>query len=175
MSTGGYDSFTKVFHWALAVIIFAEYIFVWMIPEGTRGPNALASYHMSFGIVVLVLMLARIAWRARVSADRPAHPAGMPSWQMQASAWTHGAFYILLVVLPLSGWLWISANGWNVTLFGLMKLPHILPKNPAVGAFFSYTHELLASAVLALVALHVAAALYHWLVVKDRMMQSIWP
>ena len=168
-----YDRLTKYFHWGLAILIVAEYVFVWLIPEGTRGPNALASYHMSFGIVILALIFARIVWRGRVHT--PPHPEGMPSWQIKASLWTHGLLYALLVVLPLSGWLWVSANGWHVTLFGVVDLPPLLAKQPALGAFFSGTHEFLASAVLALVALHTLAALYHWLIVKDNLMQNMWP
>ena len=148
-------------------------MFVWLIPEGTRGPNMLASYHMSFGIVVLFLMFARIAWQAH--ATRPPRPEGMPHWQVKVSRWTHDALYLLLVLLPLSGWLWVSANGWHVTLFGLVGLPPLIAKQPTLGAFLSGTHELLASAVLVLVVLHVVGALYHWIIVKDSMMQEMWP
>lgn len=168
-----YDRYTKAFHWTITVAILAEYISVWMIPEGSRGPNVLISFHLSFGVLILALMLVRLGWR--VFTKLPPPPAGMPSWQVWASIWTHYTLYALLVVLPLSGWLWVSARGWHATLFGLVNLPQLIPVQSALANTLGDVHELVASAVLALVGFHAAAALYHWIIVKDDVMQRMWP
>jgi cytochrome b561 len=169
----GYDRYTKLFHWLIAALIGVEYLLVWMIPDGVRGPNALASYHMSFGIVILALMLARLLWR--LYTDVPAPLAGTPPWQVQTSLWTHRTLYALLVILPFSGWLWVSARGWHVTLFGLVPLPQLVSKQPALAGILGETHSAVGTIVLLIVGFHIAAALYHHFVVKDGLMQRIWP
>ncbi|MFA7309734.1 MAG: cytochrome b [Candidatus Paceibacterota bacterium] len=168
-----YDRYTKAFHWVIALVIFTEYISVWLIPEGTRGPNFLISYHMSFGVLVIALMLARIVWR--FYATIPAHPEGMPGWQVKASKWTHLTLYALIFIVPLTGWLWISARGWHATIFGIIQLPPLVSAQPAFASFLGNSHEAMGTLLLVIVGFHALAAFYHWIIVKDRVMQQMWP
>ena len=168
-----YNRYSKLFHWTIALAVLVEYISAWIMPEHVRNPETLVNFHMSFGVLILTLMLIRFIWRL-FSTIPPPHTE-MPDWQARASLWMHYALYILLILMPLLGWLWASARGWQVTLFGLVNLPQLITAQPSIARLLGEGHSIIGSLILILVGLHIAAALYHWLIVKDDVMQRMWP
>lgn len=168
-----YDRYAKLFHWALVLMVAAQFVSAWIMPEELRSPDALVNFHMSFGILILAFMFLRFLWRMFVGA--PAPHAAMPKWQAWASVLTHYALYALLVAMPVLGWLWASALGWQVTLFGLVTLPQLTAAQPGLANFIGELHSFVGGAIIALLALHVAAAFYHLLILKDEVMQRMLP
>jgi cytochrome b561 len=171
--TTEYDRYSKLFHWSLAVAVLVQFVSAWISPEEVQSPEALVNFHMSFGILILVLMLARFGWR--LFTDIPPPHAQMPDWQARISVWTHYAFYALLILMPLLGWLWASLLGWQVTLFGLVNLPYLVAAQPSLAELVGEAHAFVGTAIMLLIGLHVSAALYHWLILKDDVLQRMWP
>lgn len=164
-----YSSVAILLHWTLAALIVAN-IVIGLQSEALKGLAQfnLLQWHKSFGITVLLLTLARLAWRLVNRA--PPYPAHMPAWEKTAAAATHWGFYLLMLGLPLSGWIVVSASPLNIPtlLYGTIPWPfigfvHGLPIGERKGLedLVGDVHETLAWAAIALLTLHVAAALKH--------------
>lgn len=123
------------------------------------------SWHKWLGITVLFLVIIRLLWRATHPA--PKLDLKMPIWQEKVMALTHVALYLLMFAIPLVGWLMSSAKGYTVNYFGLFDLPDLVGKDKALGHQLKEVHELLANVLVALVGLHVLAALKHQFIDKD--------
>lgn len=170
-----YDPIQKILHWTILLLVITQFATVWLAPEGVRGgpPETLVSLHMSFGVVVLLLMLIRFIWR--LTHHVPEAVSTDPKWQQRSARLLHFTFYFLLILLPLSGWIWAGARGWDVTLFGFFKLPAIVAKGFSLGRTLGGVHQLVATLLLVLIAVHVAAAVYHWKFKKDGVMERMMP
>ena len=90
----------------------------------------------------------------------------MPAWQRLSAQWTHSLLYLLMIAMPVSGWMMSSAKGFPVVWFGVLPLPDLIEKNHDVGELLQEVHETLGVVLLTLLAVHVAAAIQHH--VKDR-------
>lgn len=162
-------------HWLLAVLIIGM---LWLgfsledIPRNTPARGFYVNLHKSFGVLVLLLTLLRLAWRARHAA--PPLPADTPRWQQRAAGWSHGLLYLLVLTQALSGYLGSSFGKYGVKFFGL-PLPQWAWESKAVQSFFGSIHGVAAVALLALVVVHVLAALKHLLVDRDRVFLRMWP
>ena len=162
-------------HWLLAVLIIGM---LWLgfsledIPRDTPARGYYVNLHKSFGVLVLLLVLVRMAWRARHKA--PPLPAGMPRWQAQAAVWSHRLLYVCMLLQPLSGYLASAFGKFGVKFFGI-PLPQWAWESKPVQSFFGTIHGVVAVTLLVLVALHVAAALKHLLVDRDQVFQRMWP
>ncbi len=142
------------------------------IHRGTQ-PEGLINLHLSIGVVILLLVVLRLLWRI-------GHPVALiadnvPVWQHRGAKATHAMLYFLLVLLPFMGWASASARGWSIDLFGLVPLPRILPSDPALGAQLGGIHVWTSYALLGFVGLHVAAALYHYFWLRDRVLPRMLP
>jgi cytochrome b561 len=150
---------TRLLHWTTAVGVIAT------IPIGLRIANAEPSLalipwfgvHKTIGASLLALVLLRLAWH-RITPPPGPLPGGA-SWTDGLARWTHRAFYVLLLLVPLSGWTASSATGIDTMIFGRWTLPAIAPASPALEGAAFLVHRLLAYALAALVLLHVAGAL----------------
>ena len=142
----------------------------------------LIQIHKSWGFVAFVLVLIRIAWRC--VTPTPGLPPGMPRWQRAASRVSHLLLYVLLIVMPVSGWLYASASevqdlfGIRNQVFGLFELPDpFQPGSRELAERFGRVHGLASKLLVALVAVHVLAALKHHFVDRDtvlvRMFRSV--
>ena len=139
---------------------------------------ALYQWHKSFGFLVLALAVLRLAWR--FANPSPGLPDGMPAIERIAAHLGHAGLYALLLALPLSGWLMVSASPWGIptVLFEVLPVPH-LPVPEALGgkaeaeAVLKELHEVLGFALLALVVLHVAAALKHHFINRDTVLRRM--
>ena len=157
-----YDAVAMSLHWLIAVLLIFMLFFGEDLMEEEDGFGAFGpSLHVSIGSTILVLSLIRLAWR--LFNPPPAYPAGMAPWERMAAKATHLFFYVLLIGLPLTGWLatpkFLREEGAmaGLMLFGAFPLPGA----PSLGLPMKDFHEIGANLGIALLALHVLAALKH--------------
>lgn len=162
-------------HWLIALMLFGMFGFGLYMVELPLSPQKLKfySYHKWAGVTVFLLVLARLAWR--ITHRPPALPAGMPAWQVRAAKAGHHLLYLLMVIVPLSGWLMSSAKGFQTVWFGVLPLPDLLAKDEALGEALLLTHRLLNWFFMLVVAGHVAAALKHHFVDRDGLLSRMLP
>ncbi|MGH1571953.1 cytochrome b [Methylobacterium sp. P31] len=140
----------------------------------------LYQWHKSVGITVLILTALRPAWR--LTHRPPPHLAGMPVRERRAAGVAHGLLYVLLVGLPLSGWAVVSLSPFNIptVLYGLVPWPHLplaefVPSPAAAESILKLVHAYGAWILTALLALHIAAALRHHLILRDDVLRRMLP
>lgn len=161
------------FHWIIAVLILFN-IIVGIFHEGVPALRALMGAHKAVGITVLVLTIARIAWRL---AHRPPPFAGdVPGWERGLAIAVRRIFYVLMLAMPLSGWIMVSASTHPRPLswFGAFAVP-LLPVGHGAGAPASTTHAVLGYLFAALVVLHILGALRHQIVLRDSVLGRMIP
>lgn len=168
-----YNRTARFFHWAVVLAVIVQYTFVLFLPDRSQSPTSMVNFHMSFGILILILMLARLVWR--LSTKVPPPSTDLPRWQVQLSAATHFLLYALLTIMPILGWLWALALGWQVTVFGMFTLPQLVAIQHSLARTIGDLHSFTGGTIIALLALHVGAALYHRIVLKDDVLQRMWP
>lgn len=149
---------TRALHWATAgAVIGALPLGLWIArAEPSLSTLWLFGLHKTLGISVLALTLLRLGWR-RVSPPPPPLPS-TPLRDMAARA-VHGAFYVLLLAMPLLGWIGSSATGIDTVVFGRWTLPRIAPVSPAWEEAAFTAHGVLGWVLILMIALHVAGAL----------------
>ncbi|MFC3579697.1 cytochrome b [Sphingomonas hylomeconis] len=162
------------FHWSIALLVLANLALGLLHESLFEGLRWVMPIHKSIGLTVLALTLGRIAWRLTHRA--PAHPSTMPAWERTAAGTTHFLFYVLMLALPLSGWAMVSGSAKRRPLdfFGLFDVPY-LPVGPSVGSAAGNAHGLLGWVMLALVLLHVGAALRHHFLLRDGVLAGMVP
>ena len=173
MSTDRYNPISVVFHWLMAAIIVATWSIAIVVSDMPLSPARITGYswHKWLGVTVFFLVLLRLVWRATHPA--PQLEIKMPAWQERAMQLTHIALYLLMIVIPLVGWLMSSAKGYTVNYFGLFELPDLLSKDKALGHQLKDLHEYLADVLVALVSLHVLAALKHQFIDRDGLLSRM--
>ena len=161
-------------HWLAGALILCGFALgLWMtdLPIAPRTLRVYA-YHKWFGITVFLLAVVRLAWR---SAYSPPPPVAMPAWQVRAAAATHVLLYVLMLAIPLSGWLYSSATGVEVVYLGLVPLPDLVPKDKTLAAVLKAVHSTLNFTLLALVIIHISAALKHQFIDRDGVLRRMLP
>lgn len=169
-------------HWSMAaILLFLLALGIWManfVPDLIERFR-LTQLHKSWGAVAFALALLRLGWRA-VDRPRPALPAATPPWQRRAARASHVLLYALMILMPVSGWVMASASPLQETLgmtnevFGLFALPD--PWVPGVEPLSDAARSLHVAAALtlmAVLALHVGAALKHHLIDRDRVLRGM--
>jgi cytochrome b561 len=161
-------------HWVTVLAIIGLVIVGMTMDDLPNGPDKIRIYalHKSTGLTVLALTLLRLGWR--LYAGAPVAPP-MPRWQRLAAHASHFGLYALLLAMPLSGWLFNSAAGFPLKWFGWVKIPPLAAHDPALKALAREWHEGLAWTLLAMVALHVVAALKHHVSDRDATLQRMLP
>ena len=170
-----YTGFAIALHWLMAIAIIGMLgVGLWMT-ELKTSPIKIEVYtwHKWIGLTVLGLAALRLVWRAY--NPPPLYAESIPVWQLRVATLTHRAAYLLMIAMPLSGWLQNSAAGFPLTWFGLIKVPGLIARDKTAFAFWQQTHEVLAWMLMALVVLHVAAALKHHLLDRDDTLTRILP
>ena len=173
-----YSTIAIILHWLIAGAIVFQIVLAWRMDDlKTPLGFALVQMHKSVGISILLLSLARLGWR--LLNPPPPEPAGLATWELWLSRLVHFALYGIMIGMPLTGWLMVSASKFQIPtlLFGILPWPHlpVAELAPAAKAMWESVgkegHELLAFAAYLLVVLHVAGALKHQLF--DREMQLL--
>lgn len=189
MSAAAKDRYTKVaigLHWLIALMVIGQlaggFIMHDLPKEQADLKFQLYQLHKSFGISVLLLTLVRLGWR--LTHKPPALPEKMAGWERFLARGAHLGFYVLLIALPLVGWAVVSsspfADSVQTYLFGVVHWPH-LPFFEGVENRREFSHEIaeiheyLAFAMIALIGLHVAAALKHQLIDRDAVLGHMLP
>ena len=169
----GYDAVTKIFHWLIFLAVASQYAVGEFMPHIGRGTQetGLVWVHIFLGGIVLLLIVAAIAWR--LTHPVPQLPE-LPSWQRVAATATHWTLYLLILVMTLLGWAATNSRGWTVTVFGI-PLPFLAGKGDRWAHTAGDVHSFLVHVLLALVILHVAAALYHHFFLRDKVLKRILP
>jgi len=170
-----YGAVAKFLHWAIVILIIAQYVIIESaedLPDGVEKLSSI-SLHKSLGMLVLLLVVARIGWRL-VNRGKPV-PVTMPPWQRISAAAGHGLLYLLILLQPLSGWAMSSAANYPVTLFGWFQFPALVAPNHDLHEGLEEVHEVLFYAMVVIAVVHVAAALYHHFLLKDDTLRRMLP
>jgi cytochrome b561 len=170
-----YGLIAQLFHWSIVLGITLQYIWAWRADEAEsiRLEYQLIVQHKSIGMTVLLLAALRIAWR--LFNRPPALPDGMRPWERFAAAFTHWALYGLILCVPISGWIYSSAAGYGAEFYGLLDIPDLVGTSEALEDAFHEIHELLGTVLLIVAGVHVAAALQHHFIKKDRVLKGMLP
>ena len=170
---GRYTTLAVALHWLVAALVVGQVALGWWmqtVPKSPAGLRAEAfNLHKSVGIVIFALMLVRLGWRLRHTP--PALPA-MPRWQAQLARATHVGLYLLLLALPLTGYLGSAFSGYPVKFFGL-ALPMWAAKHEALKAWMGSAHLAITWALVAAFALHVVGAIKHAVWDRDGLMRRM--
>jgi cytochrome b561 len=160
-------------HWLLALLIFVAFPLGVYMADLPLSPDKLKlySYHKWIGITILLLASLRAAWR--LTHTPPPLPDSVAGWQRRASQVVHGLLYLLILAIPLSGWLMSSAKGFQTVWFGVLPLPDLIGKDKGLGEVLAEVHETLNFTMLALVVLHVGAALQHHFIERQPFLQRM--
>ena len=168
--TARYDGVTRFLHWLIVALVAAQFVLGWTMPDVHRDtqPVGLIASHILVGTALLAAMLCRVVWR--VTHRAPAIDIAR-SLRIVSSA-TQFALYLLLIVVPLLGWINASSRGWRVTLLSAVPLPGLSPVGSSFGHAMGDVHGVLAWVLFALICLHV---LMHRFVLRDRITQRMMP
>lgn len=165
-----YNNVAVAIHWTTALLIVGQVAGGFLFESMERGPERalIFTWHKTIGVTILLLSLFRLGWR--VANPPPPYPDGMPRWERLAGTWNHRIFYLLLLALPLTGLAAVSAraDGPFTDLIGGIPFPVIPGVPEAAGGALGGLHGTLVFATLALLALHIAAALKHQFVDRAR-------
>ncbi|HLR13944.1 MAG TPA: cytochrome b [Burkholderiaceae bacterium] len=166
-SGGQYHIISRLLHWLIAIMILGMLALGFYMVDLPLSPDKLKlySWHKWTGVSIFLLVLLRLAWRFRHRP--PAMPAHFsPAVRIAATA-GHGVLYVLMLAIPLSGWLMSSAKGVQTVWFGVLPLPDLLPENEVLGDTLLAVHVNLNLIMLAAIAGHVLMALKHHFIDGD--------
>lgn len=172
-TSNGYGVIARVFHWAMALAIFGMFALgLWMrtldyySPYYQSGP----ALHKSIGITLLILLAGRFIWR--IINVRP-DDSYLPARERLASHVMHLGFYVILLAQMCIGYLTHTVDGRGIEVFGLFTVPSMYEQK-GLEQTTGLIHEYLAYAIIALAALHAAAALKHHFIDKDVTFMRMW-
>lgn len=170
-----YTRTAKTLHWLMAVLFFGLLALGFYMHDLPLSPEKLKlySWHKWAGVTVFLLVWLRLAWR--VTHRPPALPASMPKFMQLAAHAGHLALYLLMIAIPLSGWLMSSAKGFQTVWFGVLPIPDLLGKDKELGALLAEVHEILNLVFIAVIAGHIGAALKHHFIDKDDILSRMLP
>lgn len=169
-----YDAVAMALHWIMAILMVIMIFFGEDLMDEDGG-TFLPSIHVSIGTAILALTVVRLAWR--LMNPPPALPATMAPWEQTLSKLTHVLFYLLMIGLPITGWLAFGdfvreePGMAGVRMFGLFAVPGA----PVMGEFVKEIHEVGSKVAMVLVILHVLAALKHQFVNRDDILRRMLP
>ncbi|WP_019626575.1 cytochrome b [Thioalkalivibrio sp. ALJT] len=175
-----YSRAQRVLHWLVAVLVLVALglggTIGWFGFEGLQArfgeavTNSLFTWHKTFGVLILILMVMRIGLRLR--RGKPAYGVALARWQRIGSEVVHGLLYGLLILMPVIGW-WATAAGGYAVQLGPLILPGLFPEDAVLSETLFAWHQILGRVTLVLIVGHVAAALVHWRVRRDGVMQRM--
>jgi len=178
MTASNGEKYTRVsiaLHWVLAIALILQLgVGVWMgdIPKGNPARAYYFNLHKSFGIVLFALIVLRVWWRRGHPA--PLLPAAFIGWQRTLAVASHHLLYACMVVMPISGFVGSNFTKYGVKFFGLQVGPWGW-EDKGIYAVFNGIHEICGNLFIAIVALHVVAALKHLIVDRDGIFERMLP
>lgn len=170
MAQDHYSRVARWLHWTMGLLIIGNLI-GGLIHD--VNPQLIIPLHKATGILLLALAVVRIVWRMINPA--PPLPADMATWERATASFTHALMYALMVLIPLSGWVMSSASEYPISFYGLFEVPKFaVVKDSMLYNVTHEGHELLGFAMIALLLLHIGAALRHHFVLKDGLLARMW-
>ena len=162
-------------HWLIAIAILGSFALGFYMSDLPLSPQKLKfySWHKWAGVSIFLCVLVRLLWR--LSHRPPELPDSIPAWQRKVAGATHMLLYLLMFVVPLTGWLMSSAKGFQTVYFGVLPLPDLLAKNDELGERLEQAHALLNYGMAALVVAHLGAALKHHFIDRDEVLARMLP
>lgn len=170
-----YTSVAIGLHWIMAIGILGTFSLGLYMSDLPLSPTKLRyfSWHKWAGVTLFLLVLVRLGWR--VTHQPPALPANMPKIQAIAAAGAHHMLYLLMLIIPLSGWLMSSAKGFQTVWFGVLPLPDLIGKDKELGDTLKEVHEMLNYLMIFIVVAHAGAAVKHHVIDHDDILKRMLP
>ena len=169
----GYSYPAKFLHWTLALLLPVQIGMGWYMLsiEDQPGSGWYFALHISLGLTVTLLIALRILWR--LYQPPPEMPRELPGWQRKAAGTSHALLYVLMLLMPLTGYLGASFSGEAMSYFGI-PLPAWVAANDGLKEQLFTAHSVIAWALVAMIAVHVLAALKHLVIDKDTVFRRMW-
>lgn len=166
-----YNSVARAFHAVIAVMVIFN-LLTGIFGDAIEDIWQPFPAHKATGILILLLSLGRLGWR--FTWTMPDWPETMSNLQRTVARLTHAALYALMLIVPLTGWIFSSAGKYPLSIYGLFDWPKLaVAKGSALAEAAHEGHEVLGFAMAGLVVLHVAAALHHHFVIKDNVLRRM--
>ena len=168
-----YGWVSKTFHWAMFFIILGQFWLGGNFKKDAYEGMGLSKLHFSTGLLILLLILLRFAWRAKNPV--PEMPEGTGKLQTLAAHGLHILFYVLLIGLPIIGVCIVQAKGGTVSFYGLFDIPRFVAKAESSADLAELLHETFAKITFLAILLHIGMALFHHYVKKDNVLRRMLP
>lgn len=170
-----YSGVAIALHWTGALLVFCGFALGLFMTGLPLTPSKLRYYawHKWIGITIFLVAAARLAWRMRRPA--PPFPAAMPAWQARAAFAVHILLYVLMIAIPVSGWLYSSATGVSVSYLNLVPLPNLVAKDKALASVLLTVHQSLNATLALLVIGHIGATIKHQWIDRDGTLSRMLP
>jgi superoxide oxidase len=169
-----FDDVAICLHWVTLALVIAQFTSAWLLTAAAGDQaTALLRFHRSLGVVIWFVTVGRFAWR-RLFSNLPPFPESMPKFQQGMAKLNEYGLYALLIIQPLTGVADALFLGRPFPLF-LWQIPPILPRERGVADFFAEMHQIGAYTLLSLIGVHALAALFHRLVLRDKVLQRMLP
>ncbi len=177
-SESRYGVITKLFHWYIALLILVQFYLVYWKREVLADKSPIAIFyinglHKPIGVVVLLLAILAVTWH--VNNRKPSYPPNMPNWEKQSALFVQGVLYLTFFAMPLSELIMSTAAGYPLNFFGLFQFPQFIAKNEVIAQSFFSIHQITSYLIIALVIMHVAAALKHHFINRDNILKRMLP
>lgn len=172
MQATRYNAGARTLHWVIAVLIILNLI-LGLFHDALGSAFAVIPFHKSVGLTILVLSVLRLAWRMTWKA--PPYPGSLPASEIAIARTVHAILYVLMIAMPLSGWIMSSAGKYPLTFFGLFDWPKFAVTRGDLLVKVGQNFHGIGGWILLVLALgHIAAALRHQLLLKDGVFQRMW-
>ena len=168
-----YTRTAKSLHWLMALLLIGLLALGFYMHDLPLSPEKLQLYawHKWAGVSAFLLVLFRLSWR--LAHTPPPLPAGMSQTMQLAAHAGHGLLYLLMLAIPLTGWLMSSAKGFQTVWFGVLPIPDLIGKDKATGELLALVHKSLNLLFVAVILGHVGAALKHHFIDKDGLLDRM--
>ena len=165
----------QFFHWTIVVLIITQWVLAEAAEDMPLGAEKFATLarHKSIGITILILASLRLLWRWM--NPKPELPGTLQPYQRWLAHATHYGLYVLLFAQPISGWIMSNAQNFPVSYFGWFTLPDLVQPDKQFGKFMEEVHHWLFRCIVALALVHISAAFYHQLRLKDDVLRRMLP
>ncbi|MFM0732673.1 cytochrome b/b6 domain-containing protein [Paraburkholderia sediminicola] len=163
-----YDVASRLFHWSCALLLVAQFSIGWLMPDAdsVKTPSGLVAWHVGIGSALLVIFSVRLVWVVMRKAPGSDEPRMVLRFLAVA---VHSSMYVLMLLVPLLGWLNASGRGWVVRLAGIWRLPELATAN-STGAALGEWHSTSAIVLLIFIGLHIFAVVVHQIGFRDSLL-----
>ena len=175
MTVQRYTGVAMSLHWLIALMILLSLGVGLYMVELKLSPAKLQlySWHKWAGVTIFALVLIRSVWR--LTHTPPPLPSDLPRWQQLVAETSHYVLYALMIVIPLTGWLMSSAKGFQTVYIGVLPIPDLLAKNKELGETLNLVHRYLNYTMIAIITVHIGAAIKHHFIDKDDVLRRMLP